>query len=186
MSERVCPPWIGYLLASPIRKLVQNPKKILSPYVRQGMTVLDVGSAMGFFTLPLARLVGSSGKVIAVDLQEKMLKSLVKRATKAGLFGVIEPRLSPADTLGLPDLAGRIDFALVFAVVHEMSDAAHLFSELAALLRPEGTILLAEPTGHVNAPAFEETLAKAQAQGLALTDRPKISRSRAVLLKKPA
>ena len=49
MAEHVCPVWVGYLLASPVRKLFDNPEKVLAPYVKEGMTVLDVGSAMGFF-----------------------------------------------------------------------------------------------------------------------------------------
>jgi hypothetical protein len=43
MAKKVCPVWIGHLLASPLRRLVQNPKKILEPYVTNGMTVLDFG-----------------------------------------------------------------------------------------------------------------------------------------------
>ena len=70
MAKRVCPVWIGYLLASPIRKLFQNPKKILYHYVKEGMMVLDIGCAMGFFSLPLSEMVGSKGKVICVDVQK--------------------------------------------------------------------------------------------------------------------
>jgi ubiquinone/menaquinone biosynthesis C-methylase UbiE len=185
MPDHVCPPWLGYVLASPIRKLLQNPTKILSPYIHAGMTVLDVGSAMGFFTIPLAHLVGPKGKVIAVDMQEKMLKGLANRAAKAGVTDVIDSHLSLANSLGLPEYAGKIDFALTFAVVHEMPDANQLFSELAILLKSGGTILLAEPTGHVDAPAFAKTLAKAQEQGFILSDQPNISRSHTALLKKP-
>ncbi|QTA83790.1 SAM-dependent methyltransferase domain-containing protein [Desulfonema limicola] len=65
MSKRVCPIWIGYLLLNPIIKLYQNPEKILSPYVSEGMTVLDMGCAMGYFSLPLARMVGTGGKVMS-------------------------------------------------------------------------------------------------------------------------
>ncbi|HXN47666.1 MAG TPA: methyltransferase domain-containing protein, partial [Bryobacteraceae bacterium] len=73
MPHRVCPWWLGYLLASPIRRLAQNPSGTVAPYVREGMTVLEPGPGMGFFTLDLARLVGSSGRVVAVDIQPKML-----------------------------------------------------------------------------------------------------------------
>ena len=69
MPEKVCPVWIGHLLASPLRRLVQNPKKILEPYVRNGITVLDFGCAMGFFSLPLVHMVGSNGKVIIAKLR---------------------------------------------------------------------------------------------------------------------
>ncbi|MFY9643515.1 MAG: hypothetical protein WCD20_15720 [Rhodomicrobium sp.] len=67
-KHRVCPWWMGYLLASPIRKWWQDPARILSPYVRAGMTVLEPGPGMGFFTLEIARLVGPSGRLVAVDV----------------------------------------------------------------------------------------------------------------------
>ena len=43
MAEKVCPIWVGYLLASPVRRLFQNPDKILGPYIEDGITVLDIG-----------------------------------------------------------------------------------------------------------------------------------------------
>ena len=55
MAHRVCPWWLGYLLASPLRRLMANPRKLLAPYVHEGMTVLEPGPGMGFFTLELAR-----------------------------------------------------------------------------------------------------------------------------------
>ena len=66
MAAHVCPPWIGYFLLNPLRKLVENPRGIFEPFVREGMTVLEPGCAMGFFTLPLARMVGPSGRVVAL------------------------------------------------------------------------------------------------------------------------
>src|SRR5437868_8621484 len=111
MSERVCPVWVGYLLASPLRKFAPNPDKILSPYVKEGMTVLDIGSAMGFFSIPMAQMVGPEGKVICVDMQEKMLERLQKRAHKAGVADRIETRLCGQDTLRLQDVKGTADLA---------------------------------------------------------------------------
>jgi ubiquinone/menaquinone biosynthesis C-methylase UbiE len=184
MPEHICHPWVGYLLASPVRKLWQNPEKILTPYVQEGMTALDVGSAMGYFTLPLARMVGEAGKVYAVDVQEKMLTVLEKRARKAGLSKRIETRLCPPDSLGIRDLAGRVDFALVFAAAHEMPDQVRLFAEIAAALKPDGTLLLAEPKGHVKQASFEQTLDLARQQGLTVNDRPKIWGSHSAVLKR--
>ncbi|MEA1968069.1 MAG: hypothetical protein U9N77_07605 [Thermodesulfobacteriota bacterium] len=63
--------WVGHLLASPIRKLLQNPEKILSPHIKPGMTVLDIGCAMVFFSLPMAWMTGPDGKVVCMDIQEK-------------------------------------------------------------------------------------------------------------------
>jgi len=78
MPKRVCPAWLGHFLANPIRKLIHPPQKILSPYVREGMTVLDIGCGMGFFRISLAQMVGPNGKVIWVDMQEKMLQLLAE------------------------------------------------------------------------------------------------------------
>ena len=69
MAKHVCPFFMGYLLLNPLRKLLENPDRLLGPFVRPGMTVLEPGCAMGFFTLPLARMVGATGRVIAVDIQ---------------------------------------------------------------------------------------------------------------------
>jgi hypothetical protein len=52
-KPHVCPWWIGYFLLIPWRQFIHDPKRILSPYVREGMTVLEVGPGMGYFTLTL-------------------------------------------------------------------------------------------------------------------------------------
>jgi SAM-dependent methyltransferase len=184
MAHRVCPWWLGYLLASPLRRLMESPAKILSPYVREGMTVLEPGPGMGFFTLELARMVGASGRVIAVDVQSKMLRGLERRARRAGLQDRIQTRLARPETLGIDDLAGRVDFTLAFALVHETPAAAPLFAELAAASRNGAPLLVAEPRGHVSAAQFEEELQAAARAGFAVAEPLTIKRSHAVLLKK--
>src|SRR5712692_2446259 len=108
MAHRVCPWWLGYFLLNPLRRFGQNPTNILSPHVREGMTVLEPGPGMGFFTLELARLVGSSGRVIAVEIQPKMLARLERRAAKAGLLDRLNVRLASPDSLNISDLAGSV------------------------------------------------------------------------------
>lgn len=183
-DHHVCPFWIGYLLASPLRKLLQDPHKILAQHVKPGMHVLDIGSAMGFFSLPMAEMVGDDGRVTCVDIQQKMLDALMRRARKAGLDRRIETRLSTPDALGISDLSGQIDFALAFAVVHEAANPARFFAGTYAALRPGGRVLLAEPKGHVKESAFRESIAIAETQGLHPSDSPVISRSQAVVLGK--
>jgi len=184
MAKRVCPWWLGYLFASPIRRLFSNPARVLAPYVREGMTVLEPGPGMGYFTLELARQVGPSGRVIAVDLQPRMLEGLKRRAAKAGLLDRVDPRMAAPKSLGVGDLAGTVDFVLAFAMVHEMPSAEVFFAEAASTLKPNGTLLLAEPTGHVSSEEFESELRAAAQAGLAVADRPSIPRSRVALLKK--
>jgi ubiquinone/menaquinone biosynthesis C-methylase UbiE len=180
MAEHVCPWWVGYLLVSPIRRWLQDPEKILAPYISKGMTVLDIGPGMGFFTIPAAQMVGDKGIVIAVDLQEKMLKSLVKRAEKAGVADRIVAKLCEPDSLGISD---PIDLCLAINVVHEVPDASALFSQIRAILKPTGRLLLSEPgKWHVSEKDFEATLSKASDTGLKLIARPEIRRSQSALL----
>jgi SAM-dependent methyltransferase len=185
MSKLVCPWWLGYLLASPIRRLLEDPSKLLAPYVGEGMTVLEPGPGMGFFTLELARRVGPSGRVVAVDVQPRMIEGLKRRAKRAGLAERVATRLAAPDSLGVSDLAGMVDFALAYAVVHELPAANTFFAEVAAALRPGGTLLLAEPTGHVSEQELETELRDAAQAGLNVVGRPTLRRSRAALLKKP-
>jgi len=184
MADTVCPWWLGYLLANPLRRLMQDPNKILAPHLTPGMTVLDVGCAMGFFSLPMARLVGPEGRVVCVDMQQRMLGGLARRARRAGVLEQIDARPCSQQSLGLDDLAGQLDFALAFAVVHEVPDAPRFLAQVAAALRSSGRLLIAEPQGHVKADAFEATLQAAQHAGLQLFDRPEVSRSRAALLQR--
>ena len=186
MAEHVCPWWIGYFLVSPIRHWMQNPEKLLAPYIHPGMTVLEPGPGMGFFTLPLAKLIGS-GRVVAVDVQSKMLDALRRRATKAGLIQRIDTRLAKSESLGIDDLTGSVDFVLAVAVVHELPSAETFFQEAAAALKPRGKLLLAEPKGHVDQARFTDELNSAWHAGLSVQDLPLMKRYLAALLtKEPA
>ena len=184
MPQRVCPWWIGYLLASPVRRLMYTPDRILAPYVREGMVVLEPGPGMGFFTLDLARMVGPAGRVVAVDIQRRMLDGLKRRAAKAGLLERLDIRQAQPDSMGLADLAHAVDFALAFAVVHEMPSESSFFTQTSDALKPGACLLLVEPAGHVTAARFTDELDVAAQAGLKVADRPTVRRSHAALLKK--
>lgn len=82
---------------------------------------------MGFFTLELARRVGPTGRVIALDVQPKMIERLKRRAANAHLADRIDARVTRPDSMQIDGLESRVDFILAFAVVHEMPDAAVFF-----------------------------------------------------------
>ena len=172
MPHRLCPWWMGYLLMCPFRRFGQNPDKILAPYVSGGMTALEVGPGMGFFTLPMARMVGPDGKVVAVDMQPKMLDTVRRRAAKAGLADRIDARDCRPTSLGIGDLAGKIDFVLAFAVVHEIPDSKRLFGEIVQAMKPGAWCLVSEPKFHVSDRDFYATIATAEQQGMKLVEQP--------------
>jgi SAM-dependent methyltransferase len=146
------------------------------------MTVLEPGPGMGFFTLELARLVGESGRVIAVDIQSRMLDGLRRRAAKAGLLNRLDARLAAPDSLGLADLAATVDFTLAFAVVHELPDATLFFQEVALVSKPGARLLFAEPRGHVTDSIFEAEWLAACDAGFVQVGRPAVRRCHAALL----
>ncbi|MBI4915500.1 MAG: class I SAM-dependent methyltransferase [Acidobacteria bacterium] len=180
-----CPWWFGCFLVNPIRRLAQRPSRILGPFVRPGMTVVEPGCGMGYFTLELARLVGPAGRVVAVDLQERMLAGLRSRAGASGLADRIETRLATPETLGISDLVGRVDLVLAFYVVHEIRDQSGFFAQVRDALTPDGTLLVVEPPLHVSGVAFEASLACAGNARLQVVSRPRIGANRAVVLVNP-
>ena len=182
-SHDICPVWLASVLESPLRRLLHKPEEMLAGLLKEGQTALDLGCGPGYFTLGMARLVGESGKVIAVDLQPEMLARVGARAGRAGLQGQIELHQSSFDSIGLPE-TGKIDFAMSFWMVHEVGDQMAFLKQVADLLRPGGRFLLVEPVLHIGGAAFQKTVAAAQQAGLRPLAEPKIRISRAVLFQK--
>ena len=185
-QHSVCPWWLGWLLVNPLRRLIEPPDRLLAPLVRPGMTVVEPGPGMGYFSLPLARMVGPTGRVICVDLQEKMVAGLERRARKAGLADRIVARVSSENDLGLGAFAGSADLAVAIHTVHEVPDQRHFLEQMREVLRPGGHLLVVEPANHVSAEDFAQTLATATRVGFERTDHKPRARGLAAVLQKPA
>ena len=179
-AER-CPWWLCFTFDNFLRRRVQNPLQLMSPYVKDGMTVLDVGPGMGYFTISIARLVGPSGKVIAADLQKHMLDAIHRRAVRAGVQDRIILQQSTLAEIGVTE---PVDFCLAFWMVHEVGDRKRFIGQIASILKPGGTFLVVEPKLHVSEANFTETLKLAQKAGLQTIAQPKIFISYAELLRK--
>jgi cyclopropane fatty-acyl-phospholipid synthase-like methyltransferase len=181
MQHHTCPWWLGYALANPFRRLMHEPEKILAPFVREGMTVLDLGSGMGFFSLAMATLVGAQGKVICVDLQQEMLDALHRRAKRAGLSErIILQRVAQDDM----HATGPVDFALAFWMAHEVADVRKFLGQVHAALKPSGSVLLVEPRIHVTERVFQNIIAQARDAGFSVGEAPFVSISRSAILRK--
>lgn len=177
----ICPWWGGYFIDNWVRRLLHDPAKIVGPYVKSGMTAMDVGCGMGMFSIEMARRVGENGQVISVDLQQKMLDVLRKRAEKAGVADRIQFHKCEADRLGVKQ---PVDFALAMMMIHEVPDQQRLLREIHDSLKPGGELLIAEPKIHVPGKAFEQTVAIAKELGFQPKAEPKIHGCRAVVLVK--
>lgn len=182
MAKHVCPWWLAYTFDNPLRRIFHRPEEIFAPYLKEGMTAIDLGCGMGYFSIGMAKIVGESGKIIAVDLQQKMLDTLKKRAEKAGVANRITTFLCDKNNIGSHE---GVDFALAFWMAHETPDELRFLKQIQAILKKSGKLLLAEPKGHVTFSEFKKTVSLAQESGFKLIDSPGISLSHAALLAKP-
>jgi 2-polyprenyl-3-methyl-5-hydroxy-6-metoxy-1,4-benzoquinol methylase len=169
--HEVCPWWKAYTFDNPIRKLFHPQRKVIGAYITEGMTVMDVGCGMGHFCIGMAKLVGENGKVIAVDLQQKMLNVMLKRAKRAGMVERITPHLCEADNIGVKE---KVDFILAFWMVHEVNDQLKFFGQLRSNLSSQSKILIAEPKFHITAKELERTIEIAESCGLRCVRKPAI------------
>lgn len=180
-DNRVCPVELAGSLDFFLRRWLQNPSRILSPFVKAGMTVMDYGCGPGFFTVDMARLVGPTGRLIAVDLQAGMLAKLKRKIQGTELATRITLHRCSADRIGLSE---RVDFALAFYVVHEIVDQETFFRQLAALLAPDGRVLVVEPPVHVSRSDFRNTIQAAQNAGCIPEPGPRMLLSKSIVLRK--
>ena len=177
-SEKVCPWWLCLTFDNSLRWLIHNPERILAGLVQQDQTALDLGCGMGYFSIPLARLVGPEGVVICIDLQAQMLAGVRRCAERAGVADRI--RLCQAETDHL-ELTETADFALAFWMLHEVPDQLAFLAEVRAWLKPDGRLLVVEPRIHVDGAAFARSAELARSTGLEPLAYPAVALSRAVL-----
>jgi ubiquinone/menaquinone biosynthesis C-methylase UbiE len=180
-NTRVCPVERAGGLDTRIRRWLQNPHKILRPYIEEGMTVLDVGCGPGFFSIDMAQMVGESGRVIAADLQDGMLRKLRDKISGTELEDRITLHKCAEDKMGVSE---HVDFVLLFYMVHEVPNKEILFKEIRTILKPDGQVLIVEPPFHVSKSAFQKTVDTAKDVGFTDVEGPNVLFSKTVILKR--
>ena len=177
----VCPWWCCFTFDNPVRKLFHDPTKMLTPFVRPGFSVIDIGPGMGYFTIPLCHLVGDKGKVLAVDIQQKMLDVVEKRAAREKVVHRLATRVASRKSLNIKE---RADFVLAFWMAHEVPVKERFFQEIACSLSDDGLFLMVEPLIHVSASSFSRTMDTAMKSGLRITSSPRVALSRSALFER--
>jgi ubiquinone/menaquinone biosynthesis C-methylase UbiE len=179
-KNRVCPVELAGSLDNKIRKWFQNSQKILTPYIKEGIKVLDIGCGPGFFTIELAKMVGNTGKVLAVDLQAGMLQKIKSKIHGTDLEDRIKLIKSEGDQINIPE---KVDFILAFYMVHEVTKKNILFEALKNVLNEKGQFLVVEPKFfHVTKKEFGLTLQIAGEAGFKLSQGPKLAFSFSAIL----
>jgi ubiquinone/menaquinone biosynthesis C-methylase UbiE len=124
------------------REQDDKPDEVLrAMHLKNGDLVADVGCGTGFFSRRLAKAVGVSGKVYAVDVQPEMLDLLRDRCEREEIINVI-PILGTVDDPGLPQ--GKMDWLLLVDVYHEFQDPQAMLKKLRDSLAPDGRVALVE------------------------------------------
>ena len=181
IRQPTCPWWFLFTFDNPIRKFYQDPEKILTPYLNQGDLAVDLGCGMGYFSVPMAKLVGETGKVICVDLQAEMLQGLKKRAQRAGLAERIDLHHCTQEQIGV---TGPVDFVVAFWMAHEVHHRKEFFDQIYKMLKTGGSLLIAEPYLHVSRRSFQQMRAELLECGFSILDNPGIGFSRSILVQK--
>jgi len=104
--------------------------------IKPGFHILDYGCGPGSYIVPLAKLVGKSGKVYALDIHPLAIQKVKDIASKKQLTNV-ETILSDCQT-GLPD--NSLDAVLLYDAFHHLSDPDVVLKELHRVLKPDGVI----------------------------------------------
>ncbi len=180
-KKHICPVERSGTLDNRFRRWIQNPQKIVGPYIKEGMTALDIGCGPGYFSIDMAKMVGKTGRVIAADLQDGMLHKIRDKINGTELGNRMTLHKCEDDKVGVTE---KVDFILLCYMVHEVPDKLALFKEIETLLNSNGQVLIIEPPFHVSKKAFEETVRIAKDAGLSSFDGPKLFLNKTVILKK--
>jgi len=177
----VCSHSHSFFLDNFIRRIIQNPKRIIGEFIREGDTIIDIGCGSGYFSIDMATLTGTAGKVFAVDLQKEMLTKVGEKAAAKNLSERIDLHQCDQNRIGLAPET-KADFILAFYMVHEIPDPGAFLEQVKELLRPGGKFLLVEPMFHVSKVQFANILVSAIKIGFTQVDMPKRKGGRSVLL----
>jgi ubiquinone/menaquinone biosynthesis C-methylase UbiE len=133
--------WVG-VFDDPGRDAWQKPDAVLQALgVAPGMTVADLGAGTGYFSVHLAKAVGDTGKVLAIDVEPKLVDYMKDRAAKAHLAQMVAV-LAETDDPKLP--AHGVDLVLVVDTWHHIDDRLHYLAKLAAGLKPDGRVAVVD------------------------------------------
>jgi ubiquinone/menaquinone biosynthesis C-methylase UbiE len=131
-----------HVIDNPLRRRLQPPEEAAKRHgIEPGMVVLEVGPGKGNYTFAAARRAGPQGKVIAVDIEPKIIEHIKKRIQAEGI-GNIEARV--ADVYQLPFADGTFDVVSMIAVSGEIPDLARALKEFYRVLKPSGTLAFSE------------------------------------------
>ena len=180
-ENNICPAEKSWLFSNRLRNLLQPPKKMLQPYIKEGQDIVDLGCGPGHFSIPIAKMVGLHGSITCVDVQQAMLDKVKRKVQGSSLGEIFKFQLCEPDKL---HLNSTYDFALAFYMVHEVPNKKMFLTEVYDHLKCGGELLIVEPKGHVNVNDFETMIDLASSVGFTKVEEPNYTFSLSTLLMK--
>jgi ubiquinone/menaquinone biosynthesis C-methylase UbiE len=136
------PEFMTELIDNPLRHRLQPPDEAAARHkLEPGMTVLEVGPGKGTYTLAAAKRIGEGGKLIAIDIEPKIIARLQARLEEEGISN-IEARV--ADVFDLPFEDGTFDAIWMIGVIGEIPTPERAFAEFYRVLKAGGTLAFSE------------------------------------------
>ena len=121
------------------RQKILNPKIILQQAgLKEGMTVIDLGCNDGYFTIPAARIVGKTGRILGVDIDQQALLKLQKSAGHNSLPNIYTANAPAEDYLPNENFA---DLILLSTVLHDFNDAQKVLKNAFKMLKPSAKLI---------------------------------------------
>lgn len=131
-------PWLN----RPEREEEEQPAKVIDALeLRDGEVVADLGAGSGYFTFRIAPRVGKTGKVLAVEIQDKMLETIRRRALALKATNVEAVKGSDTDP-GLP--VSGVELVLMVDVYHELACPFEVMTQVRKALKPGGRVVFVE------------------------------------------
>jgi ubiquinone/menaquinone biosynthesis C-methylase UbiE len=139
------PVFIGKLLDSSYRRRIQPPRQLIERAgIKKGMNVLDLGCGSGAFTPSIARTVGRSGKVYALDIQADMLKQLERKLSRPENRDIKNVKMIESNAYELPFDDSSLDVVNMVTVLPEIPDRNRALAEVKRVLKPGGLLAVTE------------------------------------------
>jgi SAM-dependent methyltransferase len=165
------PAFIGFFLDSNRRRVLQPAEDFIQAAgITTGMRVLEIGCGSGAFTTFVARAVGPSGKVEALDIQPAMLTQLEAKLTKPAFQDIQNINLHQADAYQLPFEDSELDLVYLITVLPEIPDQARALAEITRVLKPGGILAVGELLFDPDYPLKQTTIRRCEDAGFKYED----------------
>jgi ubiquinone/menaquinone biosynthesis C-methylase UbiE len=136
--------------------------------IQPGECVLELGPGPGAFTVEASKRLGPQGRLVAVDIQPRMIELVARRAREHGLTNV-EARVASAYEMPLDDAS--VDRAFLVTVLPEIPDHTRALRELHRVLKPGGLLSVTEEFSDPDYRFAFETIRCVEAAGFRLEAR---------------